>query len=555
MATGVATAHGDPTVLGAGLRAAVTSVAAIGRTAEGWPVEQRTRLIAEVDTAIAALTAARADLLLAQRASGLWKGAGDPSFEAWRSRTSRSGIRAATTEVRRAETLVAMPGMREAATAGQVSVEHVDAVAKVATGASGPVRGALASEQGQAELLALARRLDAGTFDRSLKRWAAARDAQAHERGHQAQRAARFLHLVDTDTGTRLTGLLDRMAGHRLRLALEAASPRPAADDERTSEQRNADALDTIAERALAMPETTSGAAVRPHVSFVMSAEAWAALRRTMTDHHASQTTPGPGKAQVAEPITLEDGTPVPASEVARALCDCELTRVVMDADSAPLNLGRTQRTYTGVQRRAVIVRDRGCAWPTCGAPARWCEVHHITWWDRDEGETSVEGGVLLCSFHHHEVHRMSLAVARVLAREGVPTAGSGLARVAYVFTAPNGRQVAPQPTDSDRGPESAPARGGAQPPGLGGGQPPGWGDGEPPPWLDGPQPTYASDDGSERTGGLPSGEADRRKSAGADGPSPARANNDEPRHPYEPLTRTRSVDDLVSPAQGSLAL
>ncbi len=462
----------DRKVLDAGLRTAVVAVTELARRALDLTAPDRTRLIAEVDAAIAGLTTARSDLLLAQRASGTWKGSGDPSFEAWRSRTSRSGLRAATTEVRRAETLVAMPGMRQATTAGQVSVEHVDVVAKVAAGASAPVRDALASPEGQAELLGLARRMDAGTFARSATRWAAARDALAHERGHEAQRASRYLHLVDTDTGTRLTGLLDRMAGHRLRLALEAANPRPAADDERSHEQRQADALDAIAERILALPDTTSGAAVRPHVSFVMDAQTWAAMRTARDKGGSSAVAEGgePAGAAGREPVTLEDGTPVPPSEVARALCDCELTRIVLDADSAPLNLGRTQRTYTGVQRRGVIVRDRGCAWPTCGTPARWCEVHHIKWWDRDGGETSVEQGALLCSFHHHEVHRLSLAITRFKPTDPLAaTAGNGLAGVAYRFTAPDGRVVAPatvrppgatgRPPGAPEGPPGVPER------------------------------------------------------------------------------------------------
>ena len=433
----------DRRVLGSGLRGAVATVAELAHSARDLPAPERTRLIADVDAAIAGLTAARSDLLLAQRESGSWKGSGDPTFEAWRSRTSRVGMRAATTEVRRAEALVAMPAMRDAATAGDVSVEHVDVVAKTAAGASAPVRDALASPEGQAELLGLARRMDAGAFARSVTRWAAARDAAAHERGHQAQRAARFLSLADTDTGTRISGLLDRMAGHRLRLALEAANPRPSADDERSYEQRQADALDAIAERILALPDTTSGAAVRPHVSFIMDARTWAAMR-TARAEGGGRTAHGE-LPTAAEPVTLEDGTPVPPSEVARALCDCELTRVVLDADSAPLDLGRTQRTYTGVQRRGVIVRDRGCGWPTCGVPARWCEVHHIRWWDRDGGETSIECGVLLCSFHHHEVHRMSLAITRFRPTDPLAaTAGNGLSRVAYVFAAPGGRVVAP---------------------------------------------------------------------------------------------------------------
>jgi len=505
-----------PLPLVRGLRAAVDTVADAGRGARRWPAQQRTAVLADVDHAIAVLTSVRADLLVAQRDSGTWQGAGDASFAAWRARTSRTGMRAAVTEVRRADTWVGMPAMREAATSGQVSLEHLDVVARVASGASDPVREALASPDGQAEVVALARRVGAGDFARSMARWAAALDADAHERGHQAQRAARFLHLADTEACTRISGQLDRMAGHRLRLALEAVTGRPAADDDRLPEQRRADALETIAERILSLPDTTSGAAVRPHVSFVMTAETWAGLRARRVDGDANggratngALGAGAGRSRVAdgplEPVTLEDGTPVPLSEVARALCDCELTRIVMDARSEPIDLGRTARTYTGPQRRAVIVRDRGCAWPSCETPARWCEVHHMRWWDRDDGGTSVRNGVLLCSFHHHEVHRQDLSVRR---RRG----DDGPAR--YAFTRPDGRVLAPtghgpRPPDV-RPPDLRPP--GVRPPDLG---PPG----VRPPDLRPPGPT-----GTERP-------PDVRRPAGR-GTTAAAASNAEP----EPL-------------------
>ena len=112
-------------------------------------------------------------------------------------------------------------------------------------------------------------------------------------------------------------------------------------------------------------------------------------------------------------PATLEDGTPVAMSELAQALCDCEITRIVMSAEGVPLDLGRTKRTYAGVHRRAVVARDRQCAWNGCHTSARWSQVHHIRWWDRDRGSTSIENGVLLCDYHHHEVHRLDLTIER----------------------------------------------------------------------------------------------------------------------------------------------
>ena len=423
------------------LRAAVLAVTEAAGGARTWSASGRAGLIGELDRAITVLTSVRADLLIAERDGGGWKHAGDPSFEAWRARTSRSGMGAAFREVRCADALVAMPEMRRAAELGQVSVEHVDVVAKVAATGSAPVRQALTSAQGQAEVLGLARRLDAGRFTRSMALWAATLDSVALERSHQAQRAARFLHLADTQTGTRISGQLDRMAGHRLRLALEAVSGQPAADDDRSPEQRRADALLTIAEKVLALPETGSGAAVRPHVSFLMSAETWVGLRTSRRGGSPGVRVP---------PATLEDGTPVPPSEIARALCDCELTRIVRDAADEPVNLGRTARTYSGAQRRAVIARDRGCVWPSCDLPARWCEVHHIRWWDRDGGETSVRDGALACSFHHHEVHRLDLTITRhVVDPAECPV---GTPRVRYTFALPDGTVVAGRPPDGRAG-------------------------------------------------------------------------------------------------------
>lgn len=442
------------------LKVEVDRVAPDLADAGSWSEGERRAALRAVDGLVAAASAVRAHLLLAERDAGGWRASGAASFAHWRGAaagaggarvgSAGTGAGAATREERQAEALVRLPAVGDAVRAGELGLGHASVIGAVAADRSARVRAAATSPSGQAELVELARAQGVPAFARAVQRWAAAHDADALEDAHQAQRRARFLHLGTTDQGTRITGRLDAVAGHRLRLALEAVTPRPAADDDRTSEQRAADALITLAEGALTEPATAPGAAVRPHVSLLVREETWrrhrahrpggrspgdpepVASRATGVACEPSASEPGasePGGPEPGgpEPATWEDGTPVPRSEVDRALCDCDLTRLVLDADDAPLNLGRTQRTYTGVQRRAVIARDRVCRWPGCAAQARWCEVHHIRWWGRDGGETSVGNGVLLCSFHHHEIHRRELTVARVAAPpRGTPTRDGG---------------------------------------------------------------------------------------------------------------------------------
>ena len=69
------------------------------------------------------------------------------------------------------------------------------------------------------------------------------------------------------------------------------------------------------------------------------------------------------------------------------------------------LDVGRRRRLVTPDQRRALTVRDRGCRAGDCTTPAWRCDAHHIHTW-LDGGSTSLDNLVLLCSFHHHLIHR-----------------------------------------------------------------------------------------------------------------------------------------------------
>lgn len=98
-------------------------------------------------------------------------------------------------------------------------------------------------------------------------------------------------------------------------------------------------------------------------------------------------------------------------------LCDSDVTTMVLGNGQEILNVGRTQRFFTAAQRKILVARDLGCTFPDCTALASWCDAHHIIPW-QDGGDTSVANGVLLCSLHHHLVHRGQWAIE---VREGVP--------------------------------------------------------------------------------------------------------------------------------------
>jgi Domain of unknown function (DUF222)/HNH endonuclease len=96
---------------------------------------------------------------------------------------------------------------------------------------------------------------------------------------------------------------------------------------------------------------------------------------------------------------------------------------------SQPLDIGWASSVPPAI-RRAVITRDKHCAWPGgCDRPASASDVHHIRH-KGDGGETSLANCVLLCQFHHDVcIHRWGWRIMHH--PDGTWTA-----------TSPNGRQT-----------------------------------------------------------------------------------------------------------------
>ena len=108
---------------------------------------------------------------------------------------------------------------------------------------------------------------------------------------------------------------------------------------------------------------------------------------------------------------------PVTASTVRKIACDADIIPVLLGGEGRILDIGRASRIFPPHIRKALIARDRGCAFPGCTIPATWCEAHHITYWSQG-GTTGTENGVLLCSHHHHVIHKEHWAIQ---VRRGIP--------------------------------------------------------------------------------------------------------------------------------------
>jgi hypothetical protein len=107
---------------------------------------------------------------------------------------------------------------------------------------------------------------------------------------------------------------------------------------------------------------------------------------------------------RTAERVRSLDGEPLGAELAAVLCCDAALQALIVDRAGQPLWLGRSTRLASAAQRRALAVRDGGCAFPGCEIPPEWCDAHHQPTWSQG-GRSDPEDLVLLCRRHHGLAH------------------------------------------------------------------------------------------------------------------------------------------------------
>ena len=235
-------------------------------------------------------------------------------------------------------------------------------------------------------LLEKARDLSVGRFIDFCHHMRHAADPEGYAAEQVEAVAARSLTLKAGEGGmVWVRGVLDPEGAAVVRTALEPLAQRNGKDDERKRDRRLGDAVVELANRSLDNGLVAGRASQRPH------------LQITTTLETLLQRTGAPAG-------DLELSLPISAKAVERLACDCNLTRILLGADSAVIDVGRSKRVISPSQRRALKARDKGCRFPGCDRPVTWTSGHHIVHWSRG-GPGDLPNLVLLCYRHHWMVH------------------------------------------------------------------------------------------------------------------------------------------------------
>ena len=188
--------------------------------------------------------------------------------------------------------------------------------------------------------------------------------------GKDAETAACDAPTLPAVTGTMNPAVIDQMID-LARTAAEAEAGAPA--------------LAGHADTGTASPDARDGGTAEPGVrtrSQRLTPEAWRALRHAMT--------------RLA--VDLVSGPAGVAAILRRGLLDQPY-----NTPSLPLDIGYSDSIPWHI-RRAVQLRDKKCAWPRCGRPAVYCDVHHLRH-KEDGGETSVDNLILVMPVPPRRLH------------------------------------------------------------------------------------------------------------------------------------------------------
>ncbi len=358
-------------------------------------------LVTGLDRDFNRLDAARTELAGVFDARGVWLADAARSGAGWvAARTEQSRPEAAA-RFRLARALRTMPGVAAAYTDGRLGAAKARLLADAA--ADAPEVFA----EHETALIEHAEKLRVDQCSRLLAFWRAHANPDGATGREAKQYAKRALHLSQSFDGSwHLNGSLTPEHGEILATALDrrcqalyqadkAVADATGTPIARTAAQRRVDALVELVTQATASGEHGCGVNT-PSITALVHLEHLADVR----------TRPGDVVGET------EHGHPVSAATAQRWTCDAAVSRVVFGPGSVPIDLGTSARFPSPAQRRALAARDRGCVFPGCDRRPGWTNAHHLTHWVHG-GPTDLDNLVLLCVYHHHQVHEGGYRISR----------------------------------------------------------------------------------------------------------------------------------------------
>lgn len=220
--------------------------------------------------------------------------------------------------------------------------------------------------------------------------------------------------VIRTDDGrVRVSMDLDVLAGEELHTALDPLTrPIPEPDgspDTRPAGRRRANAFTHLVRTYLSRSQRPESGGVLPHVTLLIPAAV--TINGQVIDGPAPADTgqvlhlPATDLESPVTPVpTLGFTGPISARTAELVMCEASVAAALLDEHGVPLDVGREHRLFPPGLRKALAIRDGGCAFPGCGLPPSWCDAHHVDHWEHG-GPTCLDNGVLLCRRHHTLLH------------------------------------------------------------------------------------------------------------------------------------------------------
>ena len=347
----------------------------------------------EVEHATRQLDVVRARRLAELERREVWSRDGHLSLGSWLASRHRVPPSTAAGHVRMARALEAMPVAAEALASADVSSSAITLLASAREEA--PEQFSHSEES----LVDAARTLPVEELKDVVARW-------RHDHADDADDDRQELFLTPTLRGRgRLAGDLNAETTQVLITALRAVQDAEGRSNDRTDTRsparRRADALGEICRQWLDSSGRPVVAGERPHVIVTVDVESLGRSENAAGTARSAEARLGRRLADVGA---------ISATDALMWACDAQVTRVITDAASRPLDVGRTTRITPPWIRKALIVRDGGCAFPVCGRPPSWCDPHHVVHWTNG-GPTALSNLVLLCRRHHRLIHHKRFSV------------------------------------------------------------------------------------------------------------------------------------------------